>query len=129
MVIVPNHRVMVGNEHFLTTYNGAKTGAYRQLNLSHTATDYFGCFFITVGHHLDGFCCPTPQGMNIDYIATAHMGEEATDGRLLRGDGNVDGAIFDQVNISRIADEGHHRAHAKAFGQHRGHNIGLIIVS
>ena len=66
--------------------------------------------------------------MHADNVATANVSQQGADSRQLRADRDIDLAALYQIHIRRVVDDGHHFACAEAFGQQRGHDIGLVIV-
>ena len=128
MVARSDHRIVVGDQHFLVADDRADGGAWRQGDVFDHPADHFAGFAVAVGNRLDGLGGAAAQGVNADDVATAHVGQQGADGGQLRADGDVDLPALHQVDVGRVVDQGHHLARAQALGQQRGHDVGFIVV-
>ena len=85
-----DHRVVMGDDHFVATHDGTNGGAGWQLDLRQWPAHHPRIGRIAVRYRLNGFCRAAPQAVDLDHIATAHPGQQGTDGGLLRADRDVD---------------------------------------
>src|SRR5690606_26933237 len=128
MVVGLDPQVVVGNQHFATADNGTDGGAFGQVDFVEAAANDLGRALVAMGNGFDGFGGAPAQGMHVDNIAPAHVGQQAANRGLLGRDGDVDLASLDQVHIVGVVDQRHDLAHAQPLGQHGGHDVGFVIV-
>ncbi len=101
---------------------------FGQIDLVDALADDAGLAGHAVGHGLDSLGRTAAQGMHSNHMALADMGEQRTDGDLLRADRHIDPVGLDQVDIRRAVDQGNHLVRPHPLGQHGREDIGFVVV-
>ena len=81
-----------------------------------------------MGNRFDGLRRTPAQRVYVDDIAPAYVGQQAADGGLLGGDGDVDIATLHQIHVGRVVDQRKHLLRSQPFGQQRRHDVHFVVV-
>src|SRR5882762_3626417 len=128
VVLGEHHGVVMRHDHLVAAHDRRDCGALGQVDFLDPPADAAAGIPVPVHHGLKCLGHAAAQAMHPGNMAAPHVGEQRADGRLRRGNRDIDLAGLKQVDVGAPVDERDHAACAHALRKQAGHDVVLVVI-
>src|SRR6267378_5730943 len=116
------------HDHLVAAHDRRDCGALGQVDFLDPPADAAAGISIPVHHGLERLGHAAAQAVYPGNMAAPHVGEQRADGRLRRGNRDIDLTGLEEIDVGAPVDERDHAACAHALRKQAGHDVVLVVV-
>src|SRR6267378_2240337 len=116
------------HDHLVAAHDRRDCGALGQVDFLDPPADAAAGIPVPVHHGLECLGHAAAQAMHPGNMAAPHVGEQRADGRLRRGNRDIDLTGLQQIDVGAPVDERDYAARAHALRKQARHDVVLVVI-